>query len=260
MLMVIITGSLIVGGCGTQTRIDIVGSTSVQPIAEVLAERYMQLHRDVNINVQGGGSSAGIKAIKDGTADIGTSSRPLAPAEQGKELKPVTIAWDGIAVIVNSQNSITGLTSEQIRGIFAGTIRNWSQVGGTSRPIVVVNREEGSGTRTAFTELVMKGTPLATKTIVQSSTGAVRQTVVGNPDTIGYISLDAVNPEVKALTVDGIACNAGNIQTKRYPITRPFLFIIKANGKTDKTVARFVDFVLHDGQAIVVQNGLVSVK
>lgn len=259
VLMTIITGSLFFSGCANRSRIVIVGSTSVQPIAEALAEGYMESHRDVNINVQGGGSSAGIKAIKDGTADIGTSSRPLAPAEQGKDLKPVTIAWDGIAIIVNSQNPVAGLTGEQIRGVFAGTIRNWSQVGGANRPIMVVNREEGSGTRTAFTELVMKETPLVAKTIVQSSTGAVRQTVAGNPDAIGYISLDAVNSEIKALAVDGVVCNAGNIQTKRYPITRPFLFIIDAN-KTDKAVARFVDFVLHDGQAIVIQNGLVSVK
>ncbi len=256
--IVVLIVILVTAGCGADSaKINIVGSTSVQPIAELLAEKYMQQNRNVNINVQGGGSSAGIKAVLDKTADIGASSRELKPSEEQK-LTTVEIALDGIAIVNNPQNKVKNLTKEQLKGIFSGTITNWSQVGGENKPIVVVNREEGSGTRGAFTELVMGETKVSAKAIVQGSTGAVRQTVSGNPDAIGYISLAASDQSVQNLKINGEECTVNNIKQKKYPIVRPFLFIL--NGEPSPEIQKFIDYILGDGQTIIVENGLISVK
>lgn len=246
-------------GCGPkQSRITVVGSTSVQPIAELLAEEYMKGNSNTSINVQGGGSSAGIKAALDGTAEIGTSSRALTSEELKNNLKTYEIALDGIAVISHSTNKVKGLTLEQVKQIFSGEITNWSKVGGPNLSIVVVNREAGSGTRGAFTELVMGETEITSKAIVQGSTGAVRQSVAGNPGAIGYISLAAADDSIKMLEVNGVPCTTRNIKAKKYQIARPFLFITK--DKPSEAVTKFISFVLGEGQNLVVENGLVSSK
>jgi phosphate transport system substrate-binding protein len=258
-LVILISMFFIFSGCGPQTaRINMVGSTSVQPIAELLAEKYLQDHHDVSINVQGGGSSAGIKAALDKTAEIGTSSRLLTISEVNSGLTATEIALDGIAIIINPQNRVQQLTLEQARKIFAGEITNWSKVGGSNKTIVVVNREEGSGTRGAFTEIVMDKTLITSNALVQGSTGAVRQTVSGNPEAIGYISLAANDPTVKIIAINGVACTIANIKAKTYPIVRSFLFVTIAK-KSDE-VKSFIDYVLTDGQAVIIENGLVSIE
>ncbi len=255
---VLVLATLAIAGCGTSDRMNIVGSTSVQPIAEMLAEEYQKNNPGVSINVQGGGSSAGIKAVTDGTAELGTSSRLLKPGEQKSDLKVVEIAIDGIAIITHPGNPVQNLTLEQLQAIYSGKMTNWSQVGGPSKDIVIINREEGSGTRGAFTELVMGAEKSSPKTLVQGSTGAVRQAVSGNPDAIGYISLDAVNASIKTLQINGVACNHDTVQTKKYPIIRPFLFIYPQ--KAAEPIEKFVQYVLEEGQRIVAQQGLVPVK
>lgn len=258
-ILILILGAALVAGCGgSDARLNIVGSTSVQPIAESLAEAFMKEHPGASINVQGGGSSAGIKAIADGTAGIGTSSRPLHPGEAKPGVAVTEIALDGIAVVVHPQNPVNGLTMEQLRAIFAGAITDWSALGGPKRPIVLVNREEGSGTRGAFAELVMGETKLAPKTLVQGSTGAVRQTVAGSPDAIGYISLAAADASVKILPMNGVICSVATVRAKQYPIVRPFLFIHQK--EAGETVAEFLQYVLGEGQSLVVKEGLVAVK
>jgi phosphate transport system substrate-binding protein len=257
MGMLALLGLVVGGGCGPKkSRLSIAGSTSVQPIAETLAEAYMEKHRQAVVNVQGGGSSAGIKAVKDGTVAIGTSSRLLKPEEQSG-LTAVEIAWDGIAIITNSANKVANLSFAQLRDIFSGKITNWSLVGGNAASIVVVNREEGSGTRSAFIDVVMQKTPLV-KTLVQSSTGAVRQSVAGNPNAIGYISLAGLDATVKSLPINGAVCNVANIRSKKYQLIRPFLFIYKKPETPE--VKALIDYVVDDGQQIIKNNGLVSIK
>lgn len=245
-------------GCGAKKeRISVAGSTSVQPIAETLAEEYMKDHPQASINVQGGGSSAGIKAAKDGTAQIGSSSRELKKEEQ-TGLTAVEIALDGIAIVVHPGNPVADLSLEQVRQIYAGELTNWAQVGGTNAAIVLVNREEGSGTRSAFTEIVMGKTPLEAKSIIQGSTGAVRQSVAQNQNAIGYISLAAVEASVKPVRINQVPCNVETIKQKKYPVIRPFLFVYKkpeAAGVKD-----FLDYVLNEGQSVVAKNGLIPVK
>lgn len=237
-------------------KLVLAGSTSVQPLAEELADEFMAKYPKVRVQVQGGGSSAGITAAKSKTADIGTSSRELKPEEQG--LHEVQIAIDGIAVVVHPANPVKNLTAEQIRKIFGGELTNWKQVGGKDGKIMAVTREAGSGTRGAFEELVMDKKPIANSAIVQGSTGAVRASVAQAPGAIGYVSIGSLDRSVKAVTLDGIQASEENVKNKTYRLARPFLFLTKA-APTGLAKA-FIDFVLSkDGQHIVAQE-FVAVK
>ncbi len=237
--------------------ITIAGSTSVQPVSELLAEAFKSKHPKTTIYVQGGGSSAGVKAADTGTAQIGASSRDLKPDE--KHLTQFVIGIDGIAVIVHPSNAIADLSLEQVRDIYIGKITNWRDVGGPDSPIVAVTREEGSGTRGAFEEVVMKGEPISSGAIVQNSTGAVATTVSGDKNAIGYVSLAALTSSVKAIKVDGVEPTVENIVSKSYKVARPFLYLTK--GEPQALAKQFIDFVMSaDGQAIVQKAGLVSTR
>ncbi|BDH80088.1 MAG TPA: phosphate ABC transporter substrate-binding protein [Methanothermobacter sp.] len=257
--IIIIIGAIIVlGGQGEEKRIDIVGSTSVQPVAEKLANEYMKKHPDVKITVQGGGSSVGITQAQQGTADIGTSSKELKEDEK-KGLKTYLIGRDGIVVIVNKQNNIQGLTTDQIKDIFSGKIRNWKEVGGPDAPITVITREEGSGTRKAFEEIVMKDAKIRKDAIVESSTEAVKQAVKQDPNAIGFISLTNLDDTVKALEIDGVIPSEETVADGSYKLQRPFLFLTK--GEPTGVVKDFIDWVLSpEGQAIVKSEKVVPVK
>ena len=247
-------------GCArgaSDKEIILAGSTSVEPFADKWAEVYMEKYPNTIVNVQGGGSSAGIQAAKSGVADIGTCSRELKPEE--KDLTEIIVAYDGLAVIVHSTNKIGNLTIEQIKQIFAGQIRNWQEFGGKDKVITVVTREEGSGTRGAFQELVMKKERIFKGAIVQDSNGAVREIVANDPNAIGYISMGLVNDKVKALSLDGIIATGENIITKKYNLVRPFLFVTK-NTPTGE-VKNFIDFVLsQEGQGLIKEEGLIPVN
>ena len=251
---------IVITGCGRneqQKGITVAGSTSVQPFADKWAEVYMEEHSDRVVNVQGGGSSAGIQAAKSGAANIGTSSRELKADE--KDLNEIIAARDGLAVIVHPSNQVNNLSMVQLKGIFAGTILNWKEVNGVDRPITVVTREEGSGTRGAFQELVMGKTRICKWAIVQDSNGAVREIISGDPHAMGYISLGLVNDKVKALKLDDVIATDENIITKRYKLVRPFLFVTK--GQPTGQVKNFITFVLsREGQSLVEKEGLIPAK
>jgi len=235
-------------------RIDIVGSTSVQPVAEKLAVEYMKKHPNVKINVQGGGSSVGITQTQQGTADIGTSSRELKEDEK-KGLKTYLIGKDGIVVIVNKQNNIQGLTTEQLRDIFSGKIRNWKEVRDPDAEIHVIVREEGSGTRKAFEEIVMKDAKIRNDAIVEGSTEAVKQ----DPNAMGFISLANLDNTVKALKIDGVTPSVSTVADGSYKLQRPFLFLTK--GEPTGVVKNFIDWVLSpEGQTIVKSEKVVPAK
>ncbi|HIQ01576.1 MAG TPA: phosphate ABC transporter substrate-binding protein [Anaerolineales bacterium] len=239
------------------------GSTTVQPLAEKLAEAFMAKHPKVDITVQGGGSSVGIKSVGEGTVDVGAASREVKDSEREKypDLKVFTIARDGIAIVVHPDVPVNGLTKEQVKGIFAGEITNWREVGGPDRPIVVVSREEGSGTRAAFEEMVMgkKGPPITEKAILQPSNGAVRTTVATTPDSIGYLSFGYLDESVKALAIDGVEATEANAASGEYPIVRPLNFLTK--GEPTGLVKAWLDFILGDeGQQIVAEEGYIAVR
>lgn len=247
-LFVALTGT----GCGPRKQADIriAGSTSVQPLSEELADAFMKKNPGISVIVAGGGSSAGIKAAQDGTADIGASSRELKPEER-KGLVETVIARDAIAIIINPKNKVSQLSLEQLRGIFAGEITNWKDVGGEDAPIHIFTREEGSGTRGAFEEIVMgKDKRITGKASVQNSTGAIRTAVEWDESAIGYISLGSVNGRVKVVAIDGVRPSEETVLKGTYKLWRPFIYLTK--GEPRGVVKRYIDFVLSpEGQRIV---------
>ncbi|MFZ3069801.1 MAG: phosphate ABC transporter substrate-binding protein [Anaerolineaceae bacterium] len=242
--------------------ISLAGSTTVQPLAELLGEAFMAINPDVSIDVQGGGTSVGVKAAGEATSDIGMASRDVKDEEKTEfpDINVVIIARDGIATIVNAEIPVEGLTLEQIRGIFSGEITNWNEVGGPDAAIIVVSREEGSGTRDAFQEMVMGKDVLITENaILQPSNGAIRTTVSTTPYSIGYLSFGYLDESVKALTVEGIAPTEENASNGTYPVVRPLNML--TNGAPEGLVKSFLDYILSaDGQAIVKQEGYIPVK
>ncbi len=247
--------SLIILTCSRKSGdIIIAGSTSVQPFIEKLAEEYMAKNPGVMINVQGGGSTAGIQAVCNKTCSIGTSSRSLYQSEQ--ELYQFLIAIDGIAIIAHPSNPINNLTHDELRAIFSGEITNWKVVGGPDKKIFPVTREEGSGTRGAFEELIMHGTAISDACLVQDSNGAIREIIASTPQAIGYISAGLVNERVKALSIDGITPTLENYRTGGYKFCRPFLLLTLEQPKG--VVKSFIDYVLSkEAQEILFQNGLI---
>jgi len=271
-LLGMITALLITAGCGKSTEpggdqnqdsaqlsgsLQLAGSTSVQPLAEELAGVFMNNNPDVKIDVQGGGSSAGIKAAAEGVAEIGMASRELKEEEKSL-VTPTVIAKDGIAVIVNSSNQVAELSMENIKKIFCGEVTNWNEVGGADAPIVVINREEGSGTRGAFEELVLGSAQFIETAAIQNSTGAVRTAVSSDPNAIGFISLGSLNESVKAVKVDGAEATAENVINGSYKISRPFNFLIK--GEPSELGKAFIDWILSDEGQQVVGEEFIPVK
>jgi len=250
--------SLILAGCQSQKGgLTIAGSTSVEPFAEILAEEYMEHHGKERIFVQGGGSSAGIQAVRTGAAQVGMSSRLLTPQEQ--DLVSFPIAYDAIAVIVHPGNPVQNLAIDEIRKIFSGQVRRWEEIGGKGAAITLVSREEGSGTREAFQHLLMGKTEISLRALVQDSNGAIRQVVADDPNAVGYISLGLVNEKVRAVKIDGVEATIDNIRQKRYKVVRPFLFVFHSTPQD--LSRRFIEFVLSEaGQKLLIQEGLVGVS
>lgn len=260
-------GALAFNPASANETISAVGSSSVTPLMEYFAETYMKSHPNVFIEVQGPGSSAGIKAAKNESADIGMSSRGLKASEKEANLVEETIARDGIAVVVHPSNKIKGLTAEQISEIYKGKISNWSQVGGENKPIVAITRDTASGTRGAFEEILelkrkvngMTVSAISQRAQVANGNGGLKTMVASNPYAIGYISLGSVDNSVHALAVDGVEASVANVKNDTYKVARPFLVLYK-KGKPSAEAQKFLDWMLtHDAQAIVKQHGYIDI-
>lgn len=250
-------------GSAASGSVVIAGSTSVQPLSEAMSEVYMEENPDVTVEVQGGGSGQGIKSIEDGIADIGSLSREVGEDEKGSISEEYVIAKDGVAVIVNADVNVDDLSLEQIKGIYTGEIKNWSEVGGDNAEITVVSREEGSGTRGAFTEITgvtVDDVDNTTKdALVQPSTGAVKETVSTTPNSIGYVSLGSLDDSVKVLTVEGVEATSENVVSGDYKIQRPFVYVV--GSEVSETAQAFIDFAMSDeGQKIVEENDFIPVN
>ncbi|HJX35744.1 MAG TPA: phosphate ABC transporter substrate-binding protein [Dehalococcoidales bacterium] len=248
----------LITGCGRNAdSVVIAGSTSVQPFAEVLAQDYMASHPGISIDIQGGGSAAGIMATQSGTTDIGMSSRNL----QGSEttLWSIEIARDGIAIIINPKNPIMNLTLQQVADIYDGKTTNWDQIGGKKGDIDVFTREDGSGTRSSFESLVMGKNQIMARSMVENSNGAIRQLVADDPAAIGFISLGLVDSTVKALDLAGIVPSRANVVDGTYNLSRPFLFL--SLKPPEGLVKDFIDFTMSaQGQKILYDQGLITTR
>jgi len=243
------------------------GSTSVQPVSQELADAFMDIHSKVIIDIQGGGSGQGVKAVEEDLVDFGALSRELKDEEMAVVKHDWVIAKDGIAIVVNQDVDVDDLTKDQIKDIFTGVITNWSEVGGASAKIEVVVREEGSGTRDAFNELTgvlgkdADGNNVdntVETALIQGSTGAIVQTVGATEHSIGYISLGSLNDSVSVLKVEGVAPSAATVLDGSYVVSRPFILI---TGRDLSAQAQaFIDFIMGpEGQSIVSASGIVPV-
>lgn len=232
------------GGSGLSGTLNLSGSTTVLPLAQEAAEMFMDENPKVTVYVQGGGSSVGIANVSEGVVDIGNSSRELKEEEKGLGLVDHQIALDVIAVIAHKDVPVDNLTAEQVKNIFTGKVTSWKELGGPDRPIVVVVRDEASGTREMFDEKALKKEKPVAGAIECNSNGIVRQTVSSTPWSIGYVSLGYLDNSVKALKYNGVTANKDNAVSGSYPLSRYLIMFTK--GEPTGLSKAFIDFVLSE--------------
>ena len=233
------------------------GSTSVEKVILAMQESFMNANPGVDVTYDPTGSGAGITGASEGTLDIGLSSRALKDEETASGLVGTTFALDGIAIIVNNENTVTDLTLDQIKGLADGTITNWSEVGGPDAPVVLIGREAGSGTRDGF-ESIVSVEDVCVYDQELTSTGAVIAAVAANPNAFGYASLSAVDEKVKAVTVDGVQASEATVQDGSYKVQRPFVFVTKEGAELSDAAQAFIDFALsEDAHQLIIDAGAV---
>lgn len=236
------------------------GSTSMEKVIGALGEAFEHDNDGVTFTYNPTGSGTGIQAVIDGRCDIGLSSRDLKEDEKNKGLIETVLAYDGIAVIVNSDNPVSDMSVETIYKIYTGEITNWKEIGGQDGEIVLIGREAGSGTRDGF-ESVTKTENACKYRQELTSTGDVVTTVAGNPNAIGYASLASVSDNVKAVSVNGVTPTEDTVKDGSYVIQRPFTLITKGDKKLSETAQKFFDYATSDKAAeIILKAGVVPAK
>lgn len=240
-------------------EVTISGSTSVEKIGIALGDEFMAMYPDVKFTYQSIGSSAGVKNANEGVSMIGTASRNIKDSEKEFGLTEQILAYDGIAVVVNPAVTVDGLTMEQVQKIFLGEIKNWSQLGGEDKVIVVVSRENGSGTRGAFEEIVDYEDMLRADALIAEGNGNVQTTVASNPNAIGYVSFTYIDETVKPIMIDGGEPTVASVLNGTYPISRPFNIIYHEANLSDAAKA-FLEFTLSDiAKEIIEEKGGIAV-
>jgi len=244
--------------------ISIGGSTSVNPLMELLIAEYQKAHSNVKFTVSATGSGDGIKGAAASTYEIGMSSRELTPAEIGTGLEELVIAIDGIAVILNNANPVTSLGMDQIKDIYTGKITRWEQLGasasGKTGGIAVISREPGSGTRGAFEELLKFQDQLVKGAIEFDGTGAIKAEVSRNADAIGYISLGSLDNTIKPLNIGDVVPNNANVVSGSYKIARPFILVTKKGAPLNAETRAFVDWIMSNAGQSIVKKSWIPVK
>lgn len=248
-------------GCGKTTgSVSTDGSTSIEKVIGALGEAFEEENSGITFTYNPTGSGSGITAVLDGRCDIGLSSRSLKDEEKAKGLKETILALDGIAIIVNPQNSVSDLNVETIAKIFKGEITNWKELGGKDAQIVLVGREAGSGTRDGFESITDTKNKCKYRQEL-TSTGDVITTVSQNPNAIGYSSLASVKDNVKALKVGGITASESTVKDGTYVVQRPFVLVTKNNKKLSEPAQKFFDYITSEKASnIISKAGAVPVK
>ena len=240
--------------------ISLAGSTSMEKLANAVAESFMEKYPNVTVTAEFTGSSAGIESLLAGSVDIGDASRALKDSEKEAGAVENIVAIDGIAVVTDTENSVADLTKDQLISIYTGQTTNWSELGGDDEAIVVIGREAGSGTRGAFEELL----DIADQCVYANeldSTGAVMAKVASTPGAIGYVSLDVVDDTVKAFSLEGVEATAENIKAGNYFLSRPFVMATKGEvSEQNDLVKALFDYLSSDeGKAVISGVGLITV-
>ena len=221
------------------------GSTSMEKVIGVLMEQFMAENKGVSVTYDPTGSGSGITAVSEGRADIGLSSRGLKDEEKAT-MTGTTLALDGIAIIVNNENTVKELTLDQITKIFTGEIANWKDVGGADGAIVLIGREGGSGTRDGFESITKTAEKCKYKQEI-STTGGVIEAVKGNPNAIGYASLANLKDTIHAVSVDGVTPTEGTVQDGTYTVQRPFVLVTKTGTALSPAAQAFFDYMTGAG-------------
>ena len=240
-------------------EVTVSGSTSVEKIGVALGDEFMAMYPDVKYTYQGIGSSAGVKNANEGVTMLGTASRNIKDSEKEWGMTEEVLAYDGIAVIVNPAVSVDGLTVEQVQKIYLGEITNWSEVGGDDVDIVVVSREDGSGTRGAFEEIVEFEDQLVATALIAEGNGGVHATVAENEAAIGYISFTYIDDEIKTLQVESADPTVENVLGGTYPISRPFMIVYHEDNLSD-AAKEFLAFTKTDlAKEIIEEKGGIAI-
>ncbi len=239
-------------------NLSLAGSTSMEKLANALAEAFMEKNQDVRVNAEFTGSSAGIESLIAGRTNIGNASRSLSDEEQQKGAVENVVAIDGIAVILDKDNKVKDLTKDQLVSIYKGEVKNWKEVGGSDQAIVVVGREAGSGTRGAFEEL-LEVEDLCAYSNELESTGAVLAKVAATKGAIGYVSLDVVDQTVQSVKVNGVEATEENILDGKYILNRPFVMATmgELEKQSDLIKAWFSFIDSEEGQEVIKAVGLI---
>lgn len=261
-------------GCGQETPesgaassasqltgdITMAGSTSMEKLANAVAEAFMEKHSGVTVTAEFTGSSAGIESLVAGSVEIGNSSRNLKEEEIANGAVENIVAIDGIAVVVDTANMVTDITKEDLAKVYTGEYTNWKDLGGNDEPIVVVGREAGSGTRSAFEELleIEDACKYANEL---DSTGAVIAKVASTPGAIGYASLDAIDDTVVAMAVEGVDATEENIKAGSYVLSRPFVMATmgEVSDQSEAVQELFAYLQSEEGKEIIKAVGLITV-
>lgn len=247
-------------GCGanaTTGSVSTDGSTSMEKVIGSLGEAFEAENSGITFTYNPTGSGSGIKAVEEGRCDIGLSSRNLTDEETAAGLSETILAYDGIAIIVNTENPVEDLSLETIGKIYTGEITNWSEVGGNDAEIVLIGREAGSGTRDGF-ESITDTEEACQYRQELTSTGDVITTVEQNPNAIGYASLASVKDTVKAISVDGVIPSEDTVKDGSYVVQRPFVLVTKDGEALSDSAQLFFDYITSsDANEIISEAGVV---
>lgn len=240
--------------------ITMAGSTSMEKLANAVAESFMEKYPNVTVTAEFTGSSAGIESVLAGSVNIGNASRNLKDSEKESGAVENIVAIDGIAVVTDAANAVSELTKDQLISIYTGQVTNWSELGGADSAIVVVGREASSGTRGAFEEL-LEIEDMCAYANELDSTGAVMAKVAATPGAIGYVSLDVIDESVKALALEGIEATVENIKAGDYFLSRPFVMATKGEiSEQDVAVQELFNYLAsEEGKAVIQAVGLITV-
>ena len=234
------------------------GSTSMGKVIKAVNGAFMEKNKGVTVNLNLTGSGTGIQEASEGKCDIGNSSRKLKD-EEAEKLDATVVGLDGIALVVNPANKLEDITLEDLAKVYSGEITNWKELGGDDKSIVVIGREDGSGTRDGFESIVM-GDKEPKYAQELESTGSVINAVATTDGAIGYASLANVDETVKALKIGGVEATEENVKSGAYEVQRPFI-CATLKGSDNKLVKAYLDFILsEEGQALVLAQGAVPVK
>lgn len=240
--------------------ISMAGSTSMEKLANAVAESFMAKYPGVMVTAEFTGSSAGVESVTAGSVNIGNSSRALKDSEKEAGAVENIVAIDGIAVVVDPANAVAGLTKQQLTDIYTGKVKNWSEVGGEDSVIIVVGREAGSGTRGAFEEL-LEIEDACVYANELDSTGAVMAKVASTPGAIGYVSLDVIDDSVIPVALDSVVPTVDNIKAGEYFLSRPFVMATMGEiSEQNEVVQAFFEYLKsEEGKEVIEAVGLITV-